>query len=129
VAGPSAGSWTDEPGARSGVTEAVTDPVGEDWSEDAGPDRGQPWTDEPREATTGGTGDAGTTSAGTTGTAPSPGGDDIGFRDHVPARSEPSNLDTADAPGTLDGVGNALDPLDPRTGTADDPNNPQQPIV
>jgi carbon monoxide dehydrogenase subunit G len=27
--------WTDEPGARAGTTEAVTDPVGEDWSGDA----------------------------------------------------------------------------------------------
>jgi hypothetical protein len=120
--------------------------VGEDWSEDAGPDRGQRWSDEPRGATTSGTegpgttgagttgtgttgaGTTGTTGAGTTGTAPSA-GEDTGFRDHLPSRSEPSNLDTADAPGTLDGVGNALDPLDPRAGTADDPDNPQQPIV
>jgi hypothetical protein len=29
-------AWTDEPGARSGTTGAVTDPVGEDWSDDAG---------------------------------------------------------------------------------------------
>jgi len=28
-------AWTDEPGARSGTTGAVTDPVGEDWSDDA----------------------------------------------------------------------------------------------
>jgi hypothetical protein len=42
---------------------------------------------------------------------------------------EPSSLDAADAPGPADGVGAALDPRDPRSGTADDPDNPQRPSV
>jgi carbon monoxide dehydrogenase subunit G len=33
-----------------------------------------------------------------------------------------SGLDAADAPGPADGIGAKLDPLDPRTGTLDDPN-------
>jgi hypothetical protein len=125
--GQTGGAWTDEPGARSETTEAVTDPVGEDWSADPGTgtatdrtgERGQQWADEA--ATTTGTGTGGAYAAtGSEG--------DTGLRDN-PTRSEPSTLATADAPGTPDGIGGALDPLDPRTGTADDPNNPQQPSV
>ena len=47
----------------------------------------------------------------------------------TPSRTEPSTLESLDAPGAADGVGGGLDPLDPRVGTADDPNNPQQPSV
>ena len=43
--------------------------------------------------------------------------------------NQPSGLDAVDAPGPADGVGAKLDPLDPRAGTADDPDNPIQPSV
>jgi hypothetical protein len=46
---------------------------------------------------------------------------------HGAPASEPTSIDAVDAPGPADGVG--LDPLDPRTGTADDPDNPTRPSV
>jgi hypothetical protein len=39
-------AWTDEPGARGDVTEAVTDPVGEDWADDPGARSSTTGTDE-----------------------------------------------------------------------------------
>lgn len=42
---------------------------------------------------------------------------------------QPTGLDAADAPGPADGIGAKLDPLDPRAGTADDPDNPARPSV
>lgn len=39
-------AWTDEPGARDDVTEAVTDPVGEDWADDPGARSATTGTDE-----------------------------------------------------------------------------------
>jgi hypothetical protein len=41
----------------------------------------------------------------------------------------PGGLDALDAPGPGDGIGAGLDPLDPRAGTADDPDNPIRPSV
>jgi hypothetical protein len=42
---------------------------------------------------------------------------------------QPSGLDALGEPGRADDVGAKLDPLDPRAGTADDPDNPVQPNV
>ena len=42
---------------------------------------------------------------------------------------QPTGLNTLDAPGPADGIGGGLDPLDPRAGTADDPDNPIRPSV
>jgi hypothetical protein len=64
AAGTGATSWTDEPGARAGTTEATTDPVGESWSDassatdesgaisgaDTTGGSASRWTDEPGEA-------------------------------------------------------------------------------
>ena len=48
---------------------------------------------------------------------------------HVAPNPQPTSLDAADAPGPADGIGAGLEPLDPRTGTADDPDNPIRPSV
>jgi len=48
---------------------------------------------------------------------------------HLRPSPQPHGLDALDAPGPADGIGAGLDPLDPRAGTADDPDNPIQPSV
>lgn len=48
---------------------------------------------------------------------------------HLRPATQPHGLDGLDAPGPADGIGAGLDPLDPRAGTADDPDNPIQPSV
>jgi carbon monoxide dehydrogenase subunit G len=48
---------------------------------------------------------------------------------HLRPSAQPHGLDALDAPGPADGIGAGLDPLDPRAGTADDPDNPIQPSV
>jgi carbon monoxide dehydrogenase subunit G len=55
---------------------------------------------------------------------------DRGIEGHRGAPApQPTGLNTLDTPGTTDEVGGGLDPLDPRAGTADDPDNPIRPSV
>jgi carbon monoxide dehydrogenase subunit G len=55
---------------------------------------------------------------------------DRGIEGHRGAPApQPTGLNTLDTPGTADEVGGGLDPLDPRAGTADDPDNPIRPSV
>ena len=55
---------------------------------------------------------------------------DRGIEGHRGAPApQPTGLNTLDTPGPADGVGGGLDPLDPRAGTADDPDNPTRPSV
>jgi len=55
---------------------------------------------------------------------------DRGIEGHRGAPApQPTGLNTLDTPGTADEVGGGLDPLDPRAGTADDPDNPTRPSV
>jgi carbon monoxide dehydrogenase subunit G len=178
------GAWTDEPGARDSVTEASTDPVGEDW-DSAGGTTGATTSRSTGEPTGGGGTEASSATSGTDEAWASGGsgpGEDRGVRDtggegvvkrdfadedistdDVVARdfanrdisgegvverdfanrditerdianrgvTEESarSLDAADAPGIAGGVGAGLDPLDPRAGTADDPDNPARPRV
>ena len=50
---------------------------------------------------------------------------DRGIEGHRGAPApQPTGLNTLDTPGPADEVGGGLDPLDPRVGTADDPDNP-----
>ncbi len=168
-------AWTDEPGARNDVTEASTDPVGEDWDSAGGATRGTTsrsattGTDEPWASGGSGPGeDRGVRATGEDGVVQRDFADEDISTDDVVARdfanrdisgegvverdfanrditerdianrgvtdeearvAQPTSLDAADAPGSADGVGAGLDPLDPRAGTADDPDNPIRPRV
>lgn len=168
-------AWTDEPGARNDVTEASTDPVGEDWDSAGGATRGTTsrsattGTDEPWASGGSGPGeDRGVRATGEDGVVQRDFADEDISTDDVVARdfanrdisgegvverdfanrditerdianrgvtdegarvAQPTSLDAADAPGPADGVGAGLDPLDPRAGTADDPDNPIRPRV
>ena len=153
-------AWTDEPGARDSVTEASTDPVGEDWDSAGSATTG---TDEAWSSAGSGPGeDRDVRTSGGEGVVKRDFADEDISTDDVVARDfanrdvsgegvverdfanrditerdianrgvteEPTSLDAADAPGPADGVGAGLDPLDPRAGTADDPDNPVRPSV
>jgi hypothetical protein len=146
--------WTDQPGARDDVTEAATDPVGEDWA-DAGSRGATTGTDEPWAPGGSGPGeDRGTRHLAGEGVVERNYADESITTEDVVARDfanrdvsgegvverDFANRDITERDianrGIVTGMGGAHgtstpEPttLDPRTGTADDPDNPTRPSV